>query len=311
MGIKFHCPNGHKLNVKSFLAGKRGICPHCGIGVDIPSENGAKSRKSGRSPKAADTVPETPSQPAGRPLPTPMPAAASVDLLPASHPIRATMPSFAAQPSVESTSAAAQPLAGTAATPLVQIAEVRPATAPAADVSLLADPIAESPNAVWYVRPPSGGQFGPAKGDIMRKWIADGRVSADSLVWREGWPDWKTAGPVFPALSRGLPPVAPAPAAASASAMPAVTLSQPLASAASTAKSRGVARGKNSTSMQVAVVVLLAVISVILIVVLILLATGNLFSGSKENDASQLPRIHGFDHDRLLLDSGFSKPSAG
>lgn len=39
MGIKFHCPNGHKLNVKSFLAGKRGICPKCNVRMRIPMES--------------------------------------------------------------------------------------------------------------------------------------------------------------------------------------------------------------------------------------------------------------------------------
>src|SRR5947207_12792417 len=37
MGIKFHCPNGHKLNVKSFLAGKKGVCPKCGTRTRIPT----------------------------------------------------------------------------------------------------------------------------------------------------------------------------------------------------------------------------------------------------------------------------------
>jgi hypothetical protein len=36
MGIRFTCPSGHKLHVKSFLAGKRGICPHCGATFQIP-----------------------------------------------------------------------------------------------------------------------------------------------------------------------------------------------------------------------------------------------------------------------------------
>ena len=39
MGIRFYCPNGHKLNVKAFLAGKRGICPHCDARFDIPHES--------------------------------------------------------------------------------------------------------------------------------------------------------------------------------------------------------------------------------------------------------------------------------
>src|SRR6476661_3843032 len=36
MGIRFNCPNGHKLNVKEFLAGKRGVCPQCGAKFIIP-----------------------------------------------------------------------------------------------------------------------------------------------------------------------------------------------------------------------------------------------------------------------------------
>jgi hypothetical protein len=36
MGIRLQCPNGHKVHVKSFLAGKRGICPQCGAKFDIP-----------------------------------------------------------------------------------------------------------------------------------------------------------------------------------------------------------------------------------------------------------------------------------
>jgi hypothetical protein len=66
------------------------------------------------------------------------------------------------------------------------------------------------------VRPPSGGQFGPADGAVMRRWLGEGRVSADALVWREGWPDWKTAGPVFPSLE-----VSPRRAPESASVLPA------------------------------------------------------------------------------------------
>lgn len=53
---------------------------------------------------------------------------------------------------------------------------------------------------IWYIRPPTGGQFGPAPGEMMRSWISEGRVSADSLVWREGWRDWQEAGTVFPKL---------------------------------------------------------------------------------------------------------------
>jgi hypothetical protein len=37
MGIRFQCPNGHKLNVKADLAGKRASCPECGAKLVIPA----------------------------------------------------------------------------------------------------------------------------------------------------------------------------------------------------------------------------------------------------------------------------------
>jgi hypothetical protein len=71
----------------------------------------------------------------------------------------------------------------------------------AAPSDAFVDPIAESPAARWYVQSVSGGRYGPAPGDMMRAWLAEGRVSPDSLVWREGWPQWQSAGIVFPQLN--------------------------------------------------------------------------------------------------------------
>ena len=34
----------------------------------------------------------------------------------------------------------------------------------------------------------------------MRGWLQEGRISADSLVWREGWRNWQEAIGVFPQL---------------------------------------------------------------------------------------------------------------
>jgi hypothetical protein len=39
MGIRLLCPNGHKVHVKAFLAGKRGVCPECGARFDIPPQD--------------------------------------------------------------------------------------------------------------------------------------------------------------------------------------------------------------------------------------------------------------------------------
>lgn len=43
MGIRFLCPNGHKLNVKAFLAGKRGICPQCDAKFLVPATSGGQA----------------------------------------------------------------------------------------------------------------------------------------------------------------------------------------------------------------------------------------------------------------------------
>ena len=67
------------------------------------------------------------------------------------------------------------------------------------------DPIAIGPHLIWYVRPPSGGQYGPAEGDVMRQWLKEGRVTAESLVWQEGWDEWRSAIEVFPEIGPATP----------------------------------------------------------------------------------------------------------
>lgn len=163
MGITFHCPNGHKLNVKAFLAGRKAVCPKCGQKVLVPveSEPGTASSKTSR----ASAAPEIPGTQMGVGTHTP-----------------------------ETTSPA--PVA-------VQPTAMQPTTGSI-------DAIAESPTAVWYVRPPSGGQFGPAAGDVMRSWLIEGRVTADSLVWRAGWPEWRSALSTFPQLAGASAPGNPA-----------------------------------------------------------------------------------------------------
>jgi len=58
MGIRFTCPNGHKLNVKDHLAGKRGVCPNCGAKFLIPSAGGSNGDLSAIGPAAVGTTTE-------------------------------------------------------------------------------------------------------------------------------------------------------------------------------------------------------------------------------------------------------------
>jgi len=83
-------------------------------------------------------------------------------------------------------------------------ASVTVRTAPTdGSAGLAYDPIAEAPQLNWYVAPAgSMTKYGPAPGDLMRSWIREGRVSSDSLVWREGWPQWRVAAQAFPELTR-------------------------------------------------------------------------------------------------------------
>jgi hypothetical protein len=111
------------------------------------------------------------------------------------------MPPESAAPAVVSAPMAALPYtppqtaASAASAPASSAPPPPPAPPPVAG-----DPLNEAPGAVWYVRPASGGQFGPATADVMRGWLAEGRVGADTLVWREGWREWQEASATFPQL---------------------------------------------------------------------------------------------------------------
>lgn len=276
MGIRFHCPNGHKLHVKSFLAGKRGVCPQCGTSVEIPMESeelGAGSRRELKAelkavgslsnsatalldaPTAESRIPDfddivlpqtstastvksfSPSVGNGEPIfdesmflsslvpNTPAPTAKAP--APAAPSPDAAVPNPVNMPPTPVSVSPASPASPAVPTPIPSTAPVLPPSVsvpgapvpgglpangfplPASMAMAPADPISEAPMAIWYVRPAGGGQYGPARGDVMRKWLGEGRVTTDSLVWREGWPDWRAANKVFPDLGTG-PAMVPA-----------------------------------------------------------------------------------------------------
>jgi hypothetical protein len=229
MGIKFHCPNGHKLNVKAFLAGKKGVCPKCGTRVRIPaaSEPGLGDNDLDSELEEEDASGRAPANSNGSgAIAAPAPAAPAVSAQP--HP----------DPPVSHGDA------GTVS----------------AD-----DPIAQAPAAIWYVRPPTGGQYGPARGDVMRKWIAEGRVSSDSLVWREGWTDWQSAGKLFPAIQ-----AAGGIATASHPPSPAVSTTVPLSPRSSLrTATRYEAKKRDSSTLAITILVGLGVVCLVLVAILV------------------------------------------
>lgn len=61
MGIVAYCPNRHRIKVKDELAGRKGICPECGIRFRIPQESQSEL------PVAAAASPASTSPPAREP----------------------------------------------------------------------------------------------------------------------------------------------------------------------------------------------------------------------------------------------------
>jgi len=224
MGIRCWCPNGHKLNIKSFQAGKRGICPYCGARFTIPLESTRKPGMGDRIPEPMEhsvhegPVLSPPTGPATTPTASyPTAPAEPIPFLSAPTPLgtatAAGTPPWAEGATPPAGDGSGGVTFGQQAAPSWASAPVAPAfpmPTPSPPAPLAAsDPLTEAPNAVWYVRPPTGGQFGPAPADLMRNWLAEGRVSPDSLVWREGWRDWQEARQVFPQWMTPAPSVSP------------------------------------------------------------------------------------------------------
>ena len=204
MGIRFYCPQGHKLNVKEFQAGRRGICPFCGEKILIPTQSSRPSSQEERQARRAGAQAVAAAMASGSGMSAaPASAEAALPLHPAATAhgelqnagpaggVPAADPASVAENGAENNNA--PPTAASTATPSTAFF--------AGGSGKLQDPLAETAEVVWYVRPPTGGQFGPATSEIIRGWLAEGRISADTLVWREGWRDWQEAGGVFPQLN--------------------------------------------------------------------------------------------------------------
>jgi hypothetical protein len=225
MGIRFYCPNGHKLNVKEFQAGRRGICPYCGTKFLIPYQSTRKSSKEDRAARRAFAAAAFPSiNPAlqnaepGILGNTPAGSAQTSTTNPSSLPPKIAVSKTEADLSPQPTDYSSQQVGGRTGFDL----PILPSPADHAGNTLTtfslddpsvalkqqgvsADPLSEAGDVVWYVRPPSGGQYGPATGKLMRQWLNEGRISPDTLVWREGWRDWQQASAIFRQLSTSDP----------------------------------------------------------------------------------------------------------
>ncbi|MEM6689536.1 MAG: GYF domain-containing protein [Planctomycetota bacterium] len=199
MGIRFACHAcGKPLNIKNELAGKRGVCPECKIRFRIPMVDSATSEPL-ESDASNSGVVETAASVSDQPEPN---AAAVADPTPVSN---------GSTPASEAPNQALNH--STATNSATSTANSRGDALAQSSVSN-----GEGP-ASWYVRPPSGGQFGPASEEVLQQWLMEGRIIAESLLWRPGWEQWRAAHEVLPGLTAAPSPnnaasavVSPAPA---------------------------------------------------------------------------------------------------
>ncbi|MCO8124597.1 DUF4339 domain-containing protein [Stieleria sp. TO1_6] len=273
MGIRFSCHGcGKPLNIKPELAGRRGVCPECQIRFRIPTSDTQFSSPI-ESPSASAvqsiSVRSEQSVAADKELPRAVPAQSPSAAVPA-----------------QST--------GAAVTPVVDA--LRDSAAEAIE-SLIDDE-----GATWYVRPPSGGQYGPATGEVLKGWIREGRVAKNALLWRDGWPQWREAAETLPEMIDRLPgteatgalmsaagaggqPAMPAfgqqPSSVdSQSAVVSLSNSEPAAAGLSGHSKIGATRRKR-TSRRITLVAVLATLVIGLLATLLLVAgSGGLGSGA-------------------------------
>lgn len=273
MGIRFSCHLcNNPLHVKDYQAGKRGKCPKCQGSFRVPPADAdfslAIDESFSASPPAPQTSKKNVASPATKPAATHSPA---------TKPAADDKP-LATKPATSKSLEPASP--SLPKTP--NLTESQSDELPA---SLL--PYVDSR---WYVRPPSGGQYGPATTHTLLDWIQQRRVTADSLVWREGLENWGIVREVIPepfgglpptnGLTAQLPPTQSSPITSLADAKPQPSTSSPNTPptslplpTATTSKVAVTSKKKKQMRQQLWILGLLSVIAIGLVVALVLVLT--------------------------------------
>lgn len=193
MGIHFVCHHcSYALHVKDFQAGKRGKCPNCNNSFRIPNKDASYS-------SALEDASENP---------------AVSKVKQAFQVINQVKTPKLASDSSGSISIALEPNPiASKSTPdtkqnVRQESQSKKGgdSPPTNSEKALPAALAVAMDAKWFVRPPSGGQFGPAEASLLINWIAESRVTGDSLLCREGQTQWQTAYELLPELFVVTPP---------------------------------------------------------------------------------------------------------
>ena len=210
MGIHFVCHLcSYALHVKDFQAGKRGKCPNCSGSFRIPFadasysfalEDGQDNPSVMKVRQAFQKERQSKKRSQSKDANLEITASDSVSITLESTPIGSGAAIGSSAPNGSNESAS------------VSLAEsgVLTETDPKDSENLkgesfeMPEVLASAVDAKWFVRPPSGGQFGPASSALLMNWITESRVTADSFLWREGLAQWQLASLLVPELFSSL-----------------------------------------------------------------------------------------------------------
>ena len=279
MGIRFSCHMCNQpLHVKDFQAGKRGRCPKCQGSFRVPAKDADFSLAVEESaalamPAKLTTKPTAEPNANATAKARAKPAAASQ--APAKADLSKTDQHAAAPQTATGKTATGKTATGIATTtkPLASPPASEPVAMPASLLPLL--------DARWFVRPPSGNQYGPATTQMLLDWIAEKRVTADALLWRDGLDTWFSARELIPEpfggesnASTKSPQDIPPPAVArptTSSQKPVEAIAVP--SGPATNKAAIAMKKKKQLKQQWMVLGLLATMALCLVIALILILT--------------------------------------
>lgn len=192
MGIRFFCPNGHKLNVKSHLAGMVGYCPDCGDRLTVPVTSTRFSSKLGGGLIPAEEVSaelERLRQLKASSMPPATAAQSPVDAIAVEGAHNNALEDYILDDDDVLNMLESIPEPSEVFEPQVPEGDKSPERIPR-ELAV--------PGVDWFLQIPGGKQHGPISGTVLFSWICEKRVSREMLLWRSGWADWKTASEVIP-----------------------------------------------------------------------------------------------------------------
>ena len=198
MGIRFVCHNcGFALHVKDFQAGKRGKCPNCNGSFRIPETDSSYSSPlvdSSDNPAIAPAVAKIRDafNKVGKVKTTKRSKKSSGSIS-----IALESNSVVKSGDVVTRNVSIAPNAVGEELTTVQSQDGSKQTGPAMNMP---EVLVNADDAKWFVRPPNGGQFGPATSQMLMNWISESRVTSDSFLWRDGLAQWQLASELFPDL---------------------------------------------------------------------------------------------------------------